>query len=121
MKKIASEMLEYCQKMASRNAEHMRDVLSQEGNTNINNEISADSASVQTEPIANSLAPEILPSVNERLPDPVTSILAQKSLSLPQVMMNLMKKNLIGTHMSNIKWLEMQLLSKPVIGTQVTD
>lgn len=48
MKKIASEMLEYCQKMASRNAEHMRDVLSQEGNTNINNEISADSASVQT-------------------------------------------------------------------------
>ena len=48
MKKIASEMLEYCQKMASRNAEHMRDVLLQEGNTNINNEISADSASVQT-------------------------------------------------------------------------
>ena len=83
MKKIASEMLEYCQKMASRNAEHMRDVLSQEGNTNINNEISADSASVQTEPIANSLAPEILPSVNERLPDPVTSILAQNGFVSP--------------------------------------
>ena len=69
--------------MASHNAEHMRDVLSQEGTTNINNEISADSASVQTEPTANNLAPEILPSVNERLPDLVTSILAQKGFVSP--------------------------------------
>ena len=60
----------------------MTDVSTQESNTN-NNEIPADSASIQKQAIANSLVPKILQGVNERLPDLVTNILLQKSFVSP--------------------------------------
>ena len=64
--------------MPTDNAEHMIDVSSQEGNTNINNKIPADSASLQTEAIAKGLVPKILQGGNGRLPDLVTNIFSQK-------------------------------------------
>ena len=103
--------------MSTDNAEHMTDVSTQEGNTN--NEIPADSASLQIQAIANSLVPKILQGVNERLPDLVTNIL-KVLCQLQGMMMNLMKKNLIGTQVPKIiKWLGTQLPNKPVIGTHV--
>ena len=53
-----SEILEYWQKIPIDNAEHMTDVSPQEGDTNINNKMPADSASLQTEAIAKSLVPK---------------------------------------------------------------
>ena len=57
-------------------AELITDISTQENNTN--NEIPANSASLQIQVIANSLVPRILQGVNERLPNLVTNILSQK-------------------------------------------
>ena len=54
----------------------MTDISTQENNTN--NEMPADSASLQIQAIANTLVPKILQGVNERLPNLVTNILSQK-------------------------------------------
>ena len=45
---------------------------------NTNNEIPADTASLQIQAIANSLVPKILQGVNDRLPYLVTNVLSQK-------------------------------------------
>ena len=89
-----SEILEYWQKIPIDNAEHMTDVSPQEGNTNINNKMPADSASLQTEAIAKSLVPKNIARCEWK-----TSWLLwqtsyrKKVFCLPQSMMNLMKKN----------------------------
>ena len=61
---------------AADTAELITDISTQENNTN--NEIPANSASLQIQVIANSLVPRILQGVNERLPNLVTNILSQK-------------------------------------------
>ena len=62
--------------MSNSTADHMADIWTQEDNKN--NEIRADSASLQIQAIANSLVPKILQGVSERLPNLVTNILSQK-------------------------------------------
>ena len=62
--------------MSTNTTDNMTDISTQEDNTN--NQIPADSASLQIQAIANSLVPKILQGVNERLLDLVTNILSQK-------------------------------------------
>ena len=62
--------------MPTDNAEHMTDISTQEDNAN--NEILADSDSLQIQAIANSIVPKILQGVNERLHNLMTNILPQK-------------------------------------------
>ena len=62
--------------MPTDNAEHMTDISTREDNAN--NEILADSDSLQIQAIANSIVPKILQVVNERLHNLVTNMLPQK-------------------------------------------
>ena len=60
--------------MPTDNAEHMTDISTREDNAN--NEILADSDSLQIQAITNSIVPKILQGVNERLHNLVTNILS---------------------------------------------
>ena len=62
--------------MPTDNAEHITDISTEEDNAN--NEILADSDSLQIQAITNSIVPKILQGVNERLHNLVTNILSQK-------------------------------------------
>ena len=95
----------------------MTDVLTQEGNTN--NEIPADSASLQIQGIANILVPKILEGVNERLPNLVKNTLSQKGFvsTAGYDDESVEEESDRDTGAQNNQSLGTQVPNKPVIGT----
>ena len=65
LKKIATRNIGILSKCPQTMQQHMTDVSTQESITN-NNEIPADSSSLQIQPIANSVVPKIFQGLNER-------------------------------------------------------